>query len=151
MSNRTTEAGPVVNQEYLQGWFRVEIGNEKLGAFTDAGGLSIELNVVEVTDTNVDTVTRKTPGVAKYGEITLKRKMTKNKFFYDWVKKIRDGEEVKKDGAVTLHDIAGKETGRWTFTNSWPSKWSASDLDVGQDDPMEEEITLVIEHLKRDK
>jgi phage tail-like protein len=46
---------------------------------------------------------------------------------------------------------SGTETGRWTFTNAWPSKWSASDLDVGSDDVMSEEVTLQIEHIQRDK
>ena len=50
-----------------------------------------------------------------------------------------------------MFDMAGTELGRWTFTNVWPSKWSASDLDVGSDDLMTEEITLAVEELKRDK
>ena len=49
-----------------------------------------------------------------------------------------------------LHDISGAENGRWTFENAWPSKWSASDLDVGTDDLMVEEVTLQVELLKRE-
>ena len=50
-----------------------------------------------------------------------------------------------------LYDISGTEIGRWTFTNAWPSKWSASDLDVGSDDLMTEEVTLAVELLEREK
>jgi len=150
--SQTTQAGPTKDVEYLGGWFSVEIKGATLGAFTDASGLNVEVNVVEITDANKDTSTRKTPGVAKYGEISLKRKLSSDKTFWNWAKSIRDGaEEFRKDGSIVIHNIAGKEIGRWNFTNAWPSKWSASDLDVGSDDPMEEEITLSIEYLERVK
>ena len=148
--SQATEAGPIQDLEYLGGWFNVEIKGLTIQAFTEVSGLSIELNVVEVTDSNKDTNTRKTPGVAKYGEITLKRKLTADKTFWTWAKSIRDGDPAfRKDGSVVIFDIAAKPVGRWNFKNAWPSKWSGSDLDVGSDDPMEEEITLAIEFLER--
>ena len=52
---------------------------------------------------------------------------------------------------MVMYDMSGKELGRWTFANAWPSKWSASDLDVGSDDLMTEEVTLAIEEIKREK
>jgi phage tail-like protein len=69
------------------------------------------------------------------------------------VKKIRDGKtDFRTNGAVVVFDMtSGTETGRWSFTNAWPSKWSASDLDVGSDDVMSEEVTLQIELIKREK
>jgi len=68
------------------------------------------------------------------------------------VKDIRDGKkDYRADGAIALYDITNAEVGRWTFVNAWPSKWSASDLDVASDDPIMEEVTLTIELLTRDK
>ncbi len=149
-----TAAGLLEDQEYLGSWFTVELGNGITGNFSDVGGLAIDVAVVEKTDTNMkgDTMTRKRPGTVSYGELSLKRTLTPDKGFWNWMKQIRDGDaKFRTDGAVVLHDIAGKEIGRWTFTNAWPSKWSASDLDVGSDDLVQEEVTLQIEHLKRDK
>ena len=56
--------------------------------------------------------------------------------------------EYRTNGALVMFDMAGNELGRWTFNNVWPSKWSASDLDVGTDDLMTEEITLAVEELE---
>jgi phage tail-like protein len=78
--------------------------------------------------------------------------MSKDKSLFQWAKDIRDGkDDFRADGAIVLLNIGRKEVGRWTFLNAWPSKWSASDLDVGTDDPMIEEVTLTIEHLERVK
>ncbi|MET0147113.1 MAG: phage tail protein, partial [Ilumatobacteraceae bacterium] len=67
-------------------------------------------------------------------------------------KSIRDGTlEYRTNGALVVSDMSGKELSRWTFNNVWPSKWSASDLDVGSDDLMTEEITLAVEELIRTK
>lgn len=149
-----TTPGQVKDQELTGSWFVVELDNGIVGFFTDASGLSLEIEVVEKTDTGIkgDTRTRKRPGTAKYGDITLKRTLSPDKKFWDWAKKIRDGNlEYRTNGALVMFDMSGAEVGRWSFTNAWPSKWSASDLDVGSDDLMTEEVTLAIEELKRDK
>lgn len=150
---QVTEAGEAENVYAIGSWFEVVIDGLTTAAFTDASGLSIEVNVVEINDAKQDTATRKTPGVAKYGDITLKRKLTADKTFWNWAKSIRDGVDVggswRKSGSIVLYDMTKTEVSRWNFTNAWPSKWSASDLDVGQDDPVEEEVTLAVEFLER--
>jgi phage tail-like protein len=149
-----TTPGETKDKELTGSWFSVELDNGIVGFFTDASGLSIEIEVVEKTDTGVsgDTRTRRRPGTTKYGDITLKRGLTADKKFWEWAKKIRDGNmEYRTNGALVMFDMSGEEVGRWSFTNAWPSKWSASDLDVGSDDEMTEEVTLAIEEIKRDK
>jgi phage tail-like protein len=146
-----TSPGAVQDAEYIGSWFTVELDNGIEGFWTDASGLAIEVEVVEKTDSSIDTLTRKRPGTTKYQEITLKRTLSPDKKFWAWAKSIRDGKkDFRTKGAIVLHDIAGAEMGRWTFENAWPSKWSASDLDVGTDDLMQEEVTLQVELLKRE-
>ncbi len=147
-----TSPGPQKDLEYVGSWFSVELDNGVSGFFTDVGGLAIEIGVVERTDSMKDTATRKSPGTTKYGDLTFKRKLTNDKAFWNWAKSIRDGKgDFRTKGAVVLYDISGEEIGRWTFENAWPSKWSASDLDVGTDDPMVEEVTVTVELIKRAK
>jgi|TARA_B110000305_G_C18975590_1_gene419184 phage tail-like protein len=149
----TTTAGPTTDEQLIGSWFSVELDNGIKGKFTDVGGLGVDVEVVEHTSSDSDTSTIKRPGSTKYAEITLKRALSPDKKFWDWAKKIRDGgTDFRTNGAVVVFDMtSGTETGRWTFTNAWPSKWSASDLDVGSDDVMSEEVTLQIEHIQRDK
>ena len=146
-----TSPGALQDAEYIGSWFSLELDNGITGAFSEVSGLAIEVEVVEITDSSADTMTRKRPGTTKYQEINLKRTLSPDKAFWNWAKSIRDGsKDFRTKGAIVLHDIAGAETGRWTFENAWPSKWSASDLDVGTDDLMQEEVTLQVELLKRE-
>lgn len=146
-----TEAGPTDDAQLIGSWFSVELDNGIEGEFTDVGGLGVDIEVVEHTASKTDTATIKRPGSTKYSEITLKRALSPDRKFWDWAKKIRDGNlDYRTNGAVVVYDMSsGTETGRWSFTNAWPSKWSASDLDVGSDDVMTEEVTLQIEHIER--
>lgn len=144
--------GATQDAELIGSWFGVKLNNGIKGNFSEASGLTIEVEVVAITDADKDTVTRKRPGTAKYSAITIKRTLSKDKDFWKWAKSIRDGKtEFRTDGAIMLYDMGGAMIGNWTFTNAWPSKWSASDLDVGTDDPMQETVELQVELLKREK
>jgi phage tail-like protein len=142
----------------LTSWFDVEIDHPKVKAglsrFNEVSGLSLEITVIEKTETDKlgNTYTSKMAGVTDYKEITLKRNLTPDNGFWLWMKEIRDGnEDFRHAGAIVLYSTADKEIGRWTFENAWPSKWSASDLDAGTDDVIVEEVVLQIEMLKRTK
>ena len=147
-----TTPGETKDIELVGSWFHIKLDNGIEGFFTDASGFGYEVEVVEKTDTSTDTRTRKRPGTTKYQDITLKRTLSADKKFWNWAKSIRDGTmEYRTNGAMVVSDMSGKELSRWTFTNIWPSKWSASDLDVGSDDLMVEEVTLAVEELVRNK
>ena len=147
-----TTPGEVKDVELVGSWFHIKLDNGIEGFFTDASGFGYEVEVVEKTDASTDTRTRKRPGTTKYQDITLKRTLSADKKFWNWAKSIRDGTlEYRTNGSMVISDMSGKELSRWTFTNIWPSKWSASDLDVGSDDLMVEEVTLAVEELVRNK
>jgi len=142
--------GAVQDAELIGSWFEVKLDNGITGMFSDFSGLAIEIEVVDNTLSSKDTVNRKRPGTTKYGEITLKRTLSADKSFWQWAKSIRDGKlDFRTNGAVLLYDMGMNVIGNWKFTNAWPSKWSASDLDVGTDDLMQEEVTLQVEMLER--
>ncbi len=147
-----TTPGDVKDVELVGSWFFIKLDNGIEGFFTDASGFGFEVEVIEKTDASTDTRTRKRPGTTKYQDITLKRTLSPDKKFWSWAKSIRDGTlEYRTNGSLVISDMAGTELSRWTFTNVWPSKWSASDLDVGTDDLMTEEVTLAVEELIRNK
>lgn len=145
--------GDIHDAELIGSWFSVVIDSKKIsGSFKEVSGLSIEVQAITIEQSDKDTTTRNRPGTTKYGELTLKRSLTSDRSFWDWIKSIRDGAtDYRANGSVDLFDIAGTKIGGWEFVNAWPSKWSASDLDVGTDDPMQETVVLQIEQLKRTK
>ncbi len=147
-----TTPGEVKDVELVGSWFSITLDNGIKGEFTDASGFNYEMEVIEKTEATQkgDTRTRKRPGTAKYSDITLKRTLTPDKKFWEWAKSIREGKlDYRTNGSMVIYDMSGAELSRWTFTNVWPSKWSASDLDVGSDDLMTEEVTLAVEELVR--
>ena len=147
-----TTPGETKDVELIGSWFFIKLDNGIEGFFTDASGFGYEVEVIEKTETKNDTRTIKRPGTTKYQDITLKRTLSPDKKFWEWAKSIRSGSlDYRTNGSLVINDMSGKELSRWTFTNVWPSKWSASDLDVGSDDLITEEITLAVEELKRDK
>jgi phage tail-like protein len=145
-------AGPVEDVQLVGSWFMVDVPGLKLqSGITAISGLAMEIGAVEESVVLKDgkTELKKRPAVVQYGEITLKRLMSTDKSLWDWAKKVRDGKDYRLDGSIILYDTTNTEVSRWNFTNGWPSKWSASDLDAGTDDPMTEEITIQIEMLQR--
>ena len=147
-----TTPGETKDVELVGSWFHIKLDNGIEGFFTDASGFGYEVEVVDVATSKGDTRTQKRPGTAKYQDITLKRNLSPDKKFWNWAKSIRDGKaDYRTNGSLVIFDMSGTELSRWTFTNVWPSKWSASDLDVGSDDLMTEEVTLAVEELIRNK
>ena len=143
--------GPLKDVEIVGSWFSISFDNKIEGIFQEITGLSMDIEVVTITDTSIDTITRNRPGQATYGDITLKRTLSKDKSFYDWADKIRNGNnEYRTGGQIFHYDMGGAPIGSWKFYNAWPSNWSASDLDVGSDDPVIETIKLEIEKLERE-
>jgi phage tail-like protein len=145
-------AGDKVDNFLVGSWFDLELPKLTITGITEITGLGIELNVTEITVAGKSglTVTKKMPGATKYGEFSIKRPLTPDKSLWNWIKDIRDGKnDYRVDGSIVMYDNAETEVGRWTFTNAWPTKWSASDLDAGNDDVMIEEATLAIEFFER--
>ena len=150
----TTVESTLEHKELIGSWFIVDIKDLNSSAFTDVGGLSVEVGVTEVAGTTLkgDGVTRRVAGLVTYGELSLKRNLTDDKFFYTWARLIFDGKpNFRREGSIHLCDMGGKILSTWEFKNAWPSKWSASDLSAGTADPMKEEVTLQVEFLKRTK
>ena len=133
--------------------FALELQGKVTGYFNECSGIGSENEIVEhkVVTPDGHQKVMKIPGRLKWGDITLKRSLSNNKEFYDWAQEVVLGkhDKCRRDGSVAFHDAAGIEVGRWEFYKAFPKKWSASDLDVGSDDVMTEEITLAIEGLKR--
>ena len=136
-------------------WFSVELDNGIAGDFTDASGLGYRGRGRR--EDRVDHDGRhahpQAPGHDEVRDITLKRTSVAGQEVLEL------GQEDPRRQARVPHQRSARHVrhgrqpklGRWTFNNAWPSKWSASDLDVGSDDLMTEEVTLAVEELIRNK
>ncbi len=149
----TIVPGDETQQAFISSAFAVEFPGLASGFFTEASGLSMDIEEVESTRINEQgkTVTRWSPGTVKYGTVTLKREFNGDREFYAWHQEMCEGKRAFADGSIVLYDLAGAEVDRWNISKAWPSKWSVSDLDASGDDPITEDIELQIEFLERVK
>jgi phage tail-like protein len=133
--------------------FAVEFGTIASGLFTEASGLSLDIEEVKSTRITADgkSVTRFSPGTVKYSTITLKREFNGDKEFWTWHDDMCKGKAIYTDGSIVMYGLDGTEVDRWNIVKAWPSKWSVTDLDAGSDDVVTEEIELKIEFLERTK
>jgi len=135
--------------------FSVEVSGKVSGLFTEVGGLGSESDVVEhkpISSKGVDFV-QKMPGRLKWGDITLKRGITKTMDVWNWRQLVVDGKTVsaRANGTITMFDPDGTPVAQWDFVNGWPSKVSGPSLTSDSTAFGVEEMTIVHEGIKRTK
>lgn len=109
--------------------FRVEWDGQVM-QFQEVSGLDVEARPIEYRhgDSKVFS-TVKMPGLAKYGNITMKKGIFKsdNKF-WDWFNQIKMNTIRRVPVTISLLDEAGSPLMVWTLANAWPTKITGTDL-----------------------
>ncbi|WP_412468134.1 phage tail protein [Pedobacter sp. KLB.chiD] len=111
--------------------FEVDFGTELKGvAFQEVSGLNMETQIIEYrTSDSRQFSTIKMPGIAKYGQVTLKRGIFANdKTFWDWLDKIKMNTVNRRTILIKLLDESGNMTMQWSLNNAWPTKITSTDL-----------------------
>jgi phage tail-like protein len=147
---------PGLPSDALAGYhYSIEIDGVTIAQFQEVGGLTSELDVIELKENTKDGkyVIHKLPGNRKPPSITLKRAKNASKDLWDWHQKIYQGKvsDARKNGSVVLYNYDHSEVARYNFVNAWPSKISTSTLKAGSNDILTEEVTIVCEELERVK
>jgi phage tail-like protein len=135
--------------------FEVSVG-AVTGYFTEVSGLGSESEVVEhkiMAKGVKEPIVRKIPGRLKWGDIVLKRGITKNMDFYLWRKQIEQGkvDAGRLDGTIIMYDQNMSPVASWEFYKGWPSKISGPQLQADGNAVGIEELTIVHEGIKRIK
>ncbi len=129
--------------------FKVEITGITLAGFSEVSGLDSEVDVIDYREGGDGTI-RKLPGLAKFGNITLKRGVTDSLELYQWHKKILQGVMDRRDGVITLLDDAKKPVTRWKFSNAFPFKYEGPTLSAKGNEVAIETLVLCCEGLERE-
>jgi phage tail-like protein len=135
--------------------FEISVG-AVTGYFTEVSGLGSETEVVEhkiMAKGAKEPIIRKIPGRLKWGDIVLKRGITKNLDFYNWRKQVESGkvEAARLDGTIIMYDQTMAPVAEWSFSKGWPSKISGPSLQSDGNAIGVEELTIVHEGIKRVK
>ena len=106
---------------------------------------------IEYRNGNEPPTVRKLPGLAKYANLSLKWGTTDSLELYNWRKNIEDGrvKENRKNVAVVVLDDEGNQTGRWEFSQAWPTKYDAPDLNATGNEIAIENLEIAHEGMRR--
>jgi phage tail-like protein len=104
--------------------FMVTIDAVPAAMFTECVLPTVSFDVVEYRQGN-DAVNNvhKLPGLARYGNLTLRRGMTNTLALWDWVKAFLEGTGNMETIGVLLLDAKRNPVIQWQFTNCWPIKY----------------------------
>ena len=111
--------------------FQVTLGTTQTNvAFQEVTGLETETQVIEYRHSNSKQYsTIKMPGIAKYGNVTLKNGIFVNdNSFWTWYSQITMNTIERVTVVVQLLDEKSKPMMTWTLQNAWPTKITGPDL-----------------------
>ncbi len=127
-------------EEMLSSRFAVEIEGIVVASFKECSGLNGEIQVETYREGGLNDYEHKFPGLATYGNLTLKSGVASAMDFWRWFYRTTMGTIEKKQVSVILynHDLDDGKRGeamRWNLLNAFPVKWegptlSASDANV---------------------
>ena len=130
--------------------FLVDFGNGVKGvSFQEVSGLDTETQVIEYRKSNSKLFsTEKMPGIASYGNVTLKRGILPNdNSFWKWQSEISLNTIKRTTVVIRLIDESGNTKMTWTLSNAWPTKIQVANLKSSSNEVAIESIELAHEQL----
>jgi phage tail-like protein len=111
--------------------FEVDFGTGLNGiSFQEVSGMDVESQVIEYRAGNSPVFsTVKMPGIAKYGNVTMKKGVFVNdNSFINWQKEIMMNTIKRRTVLIKLLDEEGALIMQWQLNNAWPRKITSTNL-----------------------
>ena len=130
--------------------FSLSIDGYEIASFSELGGISSEVEVVEYREGGDDTIIRVLPGKPFPPTITLKRGMTSSMELWAWHELARSGDAgARKTADLTMYSVDGSPVARFHLENAWPAKIEIGALKAGSSEVLMESVTIVCEQIQR--
>ncbi len=134
--------------------FRVEISGMAQANFCEVILPESSNDVIEVRDgTDASYTVRKQSGLLRHSNLILKGGLTSSFDLYSWRKMVEQGKvsQARRNVAVVLLDEEFNDVAKWEFTNAWPAKYKAPDLNGKGSEIAIETLEIVFESMQRVK
>ena len=132
--------------------FGLEFDGVQIKSITEISGLKMEQDVIELKENGPDGkfVIRKLPGAWKAAELTFTKGLDGDSIFEKWIKDSQFGkmDDVRKMGAVNVHDYTGNVVKRYKMTNAWPKSLEISALKAGDTSVLTEKLVVTCDRLE---
>ena len=149
MANDESNAGSIWPLPKFR--FSVDFGTELTNiGFQEVSGLDKEVQVIEYRASNSPLFsTVKMPGIAKYGNVTMKRGIFVNdNTFWNWMNQNRMGTIARRTVIIRLLNENNEVAMQWTLNNAWPTKITSTDLKSAGTEVAVDSIEIVYESLQ---
>jgi phage tail-like protein len=131
------------------GKFTFEIDGLTIGAFTEVSGLSVQLDVEELSEGGQNGYTHKLLGRMKWPNLVFKRGLTDTDALFEWLMSASGAglthaqNQIKpRNGKISVLDAAGKPMRTWTIIEAKPVKWTGPRLAASSRDLAIEELEV---------
>lgn len=129
--------------------FYVEMESDLKASFTECSGLDVQIDKEVFSEGGVNEQQRVLLKQVKFGEITLKRGITNDLTFWDWINKIlKDGRAERRNISILVFNQAGETMQAWTLQGAVPVGWKTPTLQADASSVAIEELTLAFEGLQ---
>jgi phage tail-like protein len=118
--------------------------------FAEVSGLSIEMQVIEYRNGNSpENAPIKLAGLAKYGDVTLKRGLIGSLDLYQWIDAVRNGDPGQRTVTIQLlNEDRSAVVMAWKLLRTRIVKYTAGPLNARAHEVAIEEIVLACERIE---
>jgi phage tail-like protein len=132
--------------------FYVEMESTIAASFSECSGLGVKIKREAYMEGGVNEQQRILLGQAEFTDVTLKRGVTDDLTFWNWLNNILQGSlKQRRNINILLFNQAGDTMQCWTLIGAVPVGWKAPSMQASGNAVAIEELTLAYEGLKIDK
>ena len=129
--------------------FYVEIASEIKAAFSECSGLDVQIEKEVYQEGGVNDQQRIFLKHAKFGDLTLKRGMTDDDGFWQWVSQsLKAGPKRRQNINILVFNQAGETLQVWHLVGAVPVGWKTPSLKADSNAVALEELVLAYEGLE---
>lgn len=128
--------------------FYVEMESQITASFSECSGLGVTIKHEPFFEGGVNDQQRIFLGQPQFSDVTLKRGITDDLAFWDWIKDVINATIKRRNVNILLFNQAGETMQCWTLIGAVPVGWKAPALQANGNTVAIEELTLAYEGLK---
>ena len=129
--------------------FYVEISNDIKACFTECSGLGVQIDKETYFEGGVNDQQRVFLKQAKFNDVVLKRGITNDLTFWEWISQVLQGLPKKRlNVTILVFNQAGETMQSWMLIGAIPTGWKAPSLQANSNTVAVEELTLTYEGIQ---
>lgn len=129
--------------------FYIEMESTITASFSECSGLGVDIEHQPQKEGGVNDQQRILLGQATFSDVTLKRGVTNNLVFWEWIQSILEGQpNQRRNINILVFNQAGETMQCWTLIGAVPVGWKTPSLQADSSTVAIEELSLAYEGLR---